>query len=368
MTLLAATGFDVLFGAGAYPYLFRPFPGSGASPSNLVTNDGRHPSWPINGCIGVNGGFVPFAIDPVDKHATLIESFAARLSTTGASSALCEGWGWSDSTGRATYVQHWTLVWDPSTLALKLYRGDGGGTLLASAAPPIALLNNWAHYALKVTLDDLGSYDLRYDDGSGYTTLFSGSADTRNGGSEALHAGLQSFFSLTGATLMDDLIIMNGAGSSFNDFIGDRQVMEVYPTADVTDQWIGSDGNSVNNYQLVDEHSAAIDLSDYVEGRANGDTDLYSCVDLPVALTPQDSIDAVCTYVTAQRVDSGARHMGVLTATAAGTIQGPDRLPPISVNNPDWRTLLHTNLTKPGGGAWTEAAVNDLRIGQIVTA
>lgn len=76
-----------------------------------------------------------------------------------------------------------------------------------------------------------------------------------------------------GCTTVDDLYVLNGAGSDMNDFLGDVRIMALWQSGNgALSDWVGSDGNSTDNYALVRwDHPGG----SYVQAATVGDTDAY---------------------------------------------------------------------------------------------
>lgn len=74
---------------------------------------------------------------------------------------------------------------------------------------------------------------------------------------------------------IDDLALNDTAGAADNSWCGDGRVVALAPNGDVgSPQWMGSDGNQVDNYALVDEIPQ--NDADYVRSQTSGNEDLYN--------------------------------------------------------------------------------------------
>ena len=91
-------------------------------------------------------------------------------------------------------------------------------------------------------------------------------------------------------------------GDAFKSWMGPMQV-DILPAAGngSKSEWLGSDGNQVDNYLLVDEVPAA--TADYVESSTDGQRDLYKIGGLAEGLTPL----GVRTKFYANKEGSGLR-------------------------------------------------------------
>jgi hypothetical protein len=120
-------------------------------------------------------------------------------------------------------------------------------------------------------------------------------------------------------------------------------------------QFDGSDGNQVNNYQLVDEVPA--NVTDYVETVTVDQFDSYDLAD--IALSVGATILAVIPTVYSVR-DGDAEEIALGTRLGGADLVGSDQVPPSGYS--DKAFLNERQTTKPGGGAWAEADVNNAEI------
>lgn len=159
----------------------------------------------------------------------------------------------------------------------------------------------------------------------------------------------------------DDVYIADTTGSVNNDFIGDVIVEHLRPVADDTAQWLGSDGNSTNNYDLVDE-AGAFNSADYVASATVGQRDLYT-----IGASSKPSAAAVAGVIAvavAMKTDAGARGVKLdLKEGSGGTVRSSAELGlPTTFGE-----ISAVFDRKADGSAWTVADVNALRIGYEVS-
>lgn len=103
----------------------------------------------------------------------------------------------------------------------------------------------------------------------------------------------------------DDIYIADTNGSVNNNFLGDRQVALLTPTANGnSSQFVGSDADSTDNYLLVDDGAAPDDDTTYVESSTNGNKDTYGFSNLP---SYASEVLGVGVKIIAKKVDPGAR-------------------------------------------------------------
>lgn len=182
--------------------------------------------------------------------------------------------------------------------------GTTGGTLLATSAPNVILMDQYYHVEIKAFVDDAaGTVEVRVNN----TTVLSFLGDTRNG-STALFGGVIIGFANdtdgnAAGVYIDDFYVLNGAGAINNNFIGDSRIHSILPDANGNySELVGSDGNSVDNYLQVDENPP--NTTDYNGGGTSGDQDSYNFPSLPAAVT---AIRGVAQRAWAASSDTGTR-------------------------------------------------------------
>ena len=162
-----------------------------------------------------------------------------------------------------------------------------------------------------------------------------------------------------GNSQVDDMYMLDLTGSApYNDFLGDVQVYPVHPNGNGSNaQWLGTDGNSVDNYLLVDEDPA--NTTDYVSASVAGKSDSYLMGDVPAGY----SILAVQHDIYAAKSDTGTPPGLAITSKTSGgaTVQQSAALAGLSTT---WQRLQgQIRTTDPNGSAWTQALVNSLEVG-----
>lgn len=244
---------------------------------------------------------------------------------------------------------------------LEVRRGTFTGALLATSATPI-ILNSWHYIEMKATIADSGGMvEVRID---GVSRL-SFSGDTRNGGTSTNTDVLYFPGYGTSATgsirVIDDIYICDGSGAVNNDFLGDIKIETLYPNANgANSQLSGSDGNQIDNYQLVDEVGVPV-TSDYVSSAVVGARDTYAFSNLTTSTGP---IKGLQINAYANKSDAGSRSIKGLAVSGGSIAIGTARplqtsyLPHLTVHEVD----------PNGGGAWTIASINNAEFGIEVDA
>lgn len=174
--------------------------------------------------------------------------------------------------------------------------------------------------------------------------------------------------------IVDDCAINDANGSFENTWPGEGEVIVLRPNGNGANSgFTGSDGNSTDNYLLVDEIPP--DSADYVESNTLNVTDDYELDATPAALESGDTINWVGVGVYAAVADAtGADPDIVLRLTSGGTTDetaaldvnsvtyhGPAPLPA----NDNYAALGNdSNYQQPGtASAWTKATLDSAQAG-----
>lgn len=166
-------------------------------------------------------------------------------------------------------------------------------------------------------------------------------------------AGIMDAFNI------DDLYVMNNVSVSSVP-LGPVAMKVLLPNGNGNSSGLlGSDGNSVDNYLLVDNNAAAPPATtEYVGGGTEGDKDTYVIEDL--VGTP--IVKAVDVSLLAAKTDSGAKYMRPLVRTASTDYPGT------SVGLAEAYGLQHHVWKQDPNTAadWLYTAINGMEIGQEV--
>lgn len=139
--------------------------------------------------------------------------------------------------------------------------------------------------------------------------------------------------------------------------LGDVHVAYLLPNGNgVTSEWVGSDGDSVDNYALIDEHPWQ--GADYVKPTGTGQRDMYQMADLSAA---SGQVLAVQVAPSMVKSDAGTPPDTSYVIRESGGTETTEVINGIGIGLLQQDTpILHT---KPSGGAWTPAVVNDMQVG-----
>ena len=152
--------------------------------------------------------------------------------------------------------------------------------------------------------------------------------------------------------LFDDFVLLDGTGSApYNSTLGNHRcdVLRAIGTG-ATNQWVGSDADSVDNHLHVDEVTPDGDTT-YNESATPGEIELY-----PVGALPVTAVEILAVNATsvARKTDSGARISRSMVRTGAANFEGPDHY--LSDNN-YLRADGIFELNPDTGVAWTPAEI-----------
>ncbi len=236
----------------------------------------------------------------------------------------------------------------------------GGDAIIASSARALRF-NTWYHiewYQVIANSISTNGCVVRVD---GEVWASADSGDCQNTGNAYADGILTNAASQT-QYLLDDWYVFHDSVTTTPTFSGDLRVVQLSPTGDGNySDFDGSDGNSTNNYQLVDDTTVCDDDSTYVQSDVVSDKDSYSLSNL--AVTP-DTIVGVAINSIVKKDDAGSR-TGRLFFRIGGTdYEGSDFAPTTSYLN-----QMHLAEVSPDTStAWTESEVNGMEAGIKVQA
>jgi hypothetical protein len=265
-----------------------------------------------------------------------------RMRASNASSAV--RWGTFVSTDGTTV--HFGIGFD-ATSHVVIY-GPANTVVATSAA---TFLDDTAYYTeVKATIHDTtGSVEVRMAE----SVVVSYSGDTRNGATTQVGS-----FAVrntgSGSTLdIDDLYLDDTA------YKGDMAVVTLKPNGngDSSQFNANSDGNSTDNYALVNE-SPTPSMTTYVGDATSGHIDLYTMDDLPAGYV----VDSMYETALIQKSDAGTPPTLLPVAKGqSGTVRTDTAFPALSTTAVFTPAQLRT--TDPDGNALTVARINAMQVG-----
>lgn len=264
-------------------------------------------------------------------------------------------------------------VMEGSTIHVIIYRDtngflqirNGASTVLATSATGGYMnIDTWVYLVVEVKIADAGGYVKVWANGSANPVVEVSGVDTRNGGTgQCDRVGFQcSGSSRADYHRIDDWYLYDLTGPApYNANLGECRIVSIIPNGNgASSQFTGSDGNSTDNYLLVDDEQVS---TDYVASSTTGHRDLYEMTDPSVDAT-YGQVYAVQARVHAAKSDSGtakslltvqrASTGEVVTGTAAAAAA-------LSTTYQLFRGPVRT--TSPSGAGWTPSNVNSLQMG-----
>lgn len=221
-------------------------------------------------------------------------------------------------------------------------------TVVATSAVGVIAINTWYYLEIKLVIHDtLGVFEARLNE----SVIATFSGDTRNGAPTT--AQIINIAATTGENFDFDDVYVDDAG-----YLGDVTVVALSPDGNgSSSDWVGSDGNSTDNYLLVDDPTTS-SMADYVGASASGKLDLYTMSDLPAGY----SVLAIQELIYAQKSDAGTPPTLLPVAKGqSGTTRTDTALPSLSTTAAAVNAQIRT--TDPDGNALTAARVNAMEVG-----
>lgn len=246
-----------------------------------------------------------------------------------------------------------SIRYNATSQCLDIYTSTG--TLQVSGTK-ILNINTWYVIELHVKIhDSTGVIEFKVD--GVLQPSFAG--DTKPGAATTVD---NLIFQKTGATsttiYLDDLALNDTAGGADNSWCGDGHLYALTPNADGdSSQLLGSDGNSVNNYLLVDEIPSNSD-TDYVESATATQKDLYGLTDLP-ALPSGSTVSRVLVESRAREIVASGD--SIYLGVKQGSTEGWSSAIPVGAS---YARQTGEFLVNPATGiAWTESEINSMQAG-----
>lgn len=162
---------------------------------------------------------------------------------------------------------------------------------------------------------------------------------------------------------IDDHYIVDFTGTINNAPLGSVRVQTLLPSANGNSSGMsGSDGNSVDNYALVDETGSNNGDTDYVEHATAGTKDTYVVQD---TASTTSTIFGVQTNIVAKRTDTDNKTIAPVIRIGSTDYDGPTTA---SINSA-FTTYTQLYETKPSNStAWTKTDVDGAEFGVKVVS
>lgn len=188
--------------------------------------------------------------------------------------------GWPSSGIQAIGTYDWRCYWRNGGTALGSISVNSDrkiciytGTTLVGTSTKTLNYNQWYIIECHIDISTTGILEARIDGLPDPTLKYYGNCKP------GTDTGINNFYwygSWNGQTkaALDDIAYNDVLGTVDNSWCGDGHIIAITPSTDITHQFIGSDGDSTDNYLLVDEIPTNND-TDYVQSDTIEDKDLY---------------------------------------------------------------------------------------------
>lgn len=233
-----------------------------------------------------------------------------------------------------------------------------GGTAVATVAySPFAAFDTWFHISVDVKIAAAGWIRL-YVDG---VQVIAFAGDTDNGAvnfNNACYGQTDGDSWLNGSlTYYDDIYIDDTTGEVAASLAPDSRFELITPNGNGDyAQWSGSDGNSTDNYLLVDDIPHDSDTT-YIQTDVVTEMD---AVNMTTFTVPSGwSVVAVIPLAVAKKDNA----LGTLDLQLFTRIGSTDQLSGDKVLPTDYAIIRDRHTSIPGGGAWTQSDVSAVEIG-----
>lgn len=157
----------------------------------------------------------------------------------------------------------------------------------------------------------------------------------------------------------DDVALNDTSGGVDDSWCEDGHIVVLNPNANGdSSQWTGSDGNSTDNYALVDEVPSNGD-TDYVQDSTSGNKDLYNLASIAAFVAGQ-SVLRVWAEARARKTDTDAATL--LLGVKSGSTEDWDTGTVLTESYTRIRGEDHV-VNPDDSAAWEEADLNALQVG-----
>lgn len=343
--------------------LIEPYSRYAAVADVGTDNDDLTTQWAVDGSISLNttagryGGRVLEVNQPAREHrirlgtisgTTLIVQAAIKFDASGSTTPTAA------SILRATTSSTATTHWQISVgMGGTLYIFSAGGSTLVGTVFNAIQYDVWHYLEVKCVGDNSGSMTIKID---GVQVFTISTTDFQNGSTtfESIWLGgnHDNFY-------WEDVIVMDGSGGTFNDFMGDMRFEAAIPDADgATTQWTPSASTNISN--IDDALAAYDDDTTYISEATTDDINLASHA--TISATNASTIHFSALFALA-RSDTTGDKIALVVKSGATTDAGAD-LALIGTTSAAYRWRKKIWETDPNtAAAWTVANINAAEFG-----
>lgn len=256
--------------------------------------------------------------------------------------------------GDAGATQHISVIRNTSTGLVEIRRGGTSGTVLATSSNFMPY--DWTYIEASVTISDtVGEVHVRINGAN--TDFVSYTGDTKNAGTATTIDRIAIATQINGNQI-SDVYILDDTGAANNAFLGDVGVKAMVPNGNGnSSQLVGSDGNSTDNYLLVDD--TPFSSADYAGSATTGQKDTYTMSNLPAAATNVYGVQLAGNMV---KSDAGVGNARLLLRSGGTDYSGNTEA--LSTSNATYIKLYEQDPAT--SAAWTVSNANSAEAGMEV--
>lgn len=249
-------------------------------------------------------------------------------------------------------ISHVNVVRNNTTGLLELRRGP---TVVATGTTVLSA-GTWYYIELQATIADSGgTAKVRLNGASTNEIDFTG--DTKNAGTSTLIDTVR-IENRSGNNRIDNLYVLNAIGPVNTTFLGAMRVHTLVPNGNgASSQYTGSDGNQIDNYQLVNE--SPYSTADHVASSTIGQRDTYALDDLP---SGYHQIAGLQGNTVCQKNTAGAVGLKAVLRSNSTLYYGASHS--LSTNAQTYSDMFENSPVT--SLSWTSAEVNNLEGGMEV--
>lgn len=228
---------------------------------------------------------------------------------------------------------------------IQVWRGDFATSLGVSAGTFLSIAT-WAHVAVKVLFSQtVGTVDVQVNGSSVLSLTGLDTVQTANVNCQYVAC----FTASSNNTFWDNWYIWSDSGAApWNDFVGERRVETVFPSADTADEDFTPSAGG-DSFAMVDE-IAPNDDTDYIESSTPGDETLLTCSNLAAT---SGSCLAVAVASVARKTDVDATEIATGLRSDATLVYGSDIVLSTSYHGANAGNFFLRDLDPDGDVAWT---------------
>ncbi len=229
---------------------------------------------------------------------------------------------------------------------------DADNNVLGTSTSVITL-DTWHYIEWQYILENSITEAMTVKVDNSVVITINAATDTKSASASSSISGTRLYNGHTGLIMFDDFY-----RTTYNHgYLGAIRIAALYASSDNLAQWQGSDGDSINNYQLIDETGVFDEDATYVLTTGVNKVDLYEMDDLPAAATSVKGIEII----------TRGRKSGSDTATfsqAYNSASTQNLFPSISLGDSYAYHRTTTGLNPDTSAAFTISEINAIIIGQ----